>query len=187
MFSMGAAMILWLDFNEFGSKKGGAHWTSWLWVRILALLVALAFTFTIGYSRLFLGVHTWNQTVFGWQLGLWLALTVHFCFKTTIFYLLKRLERGKVKRALGYVLWGLTIFVFVTAIETANYIIVEPRVADDPSLDSWSVTILQKCPKANMDEAYAKLSEIQNGMVGVGFGAYFGLLFFGMRNSKKMF
>ena len=60
LFSMGMAMVLWLDFNEFGMRAEDGHWCKPIWVRLIALVVALTFTFTIGYSRAFLGVHSWN-------------------------------------------------------------------------------------------------------------------------------
>ena len=56
---MGAAMTVWLDFNERFAKKEHSRLQP-LWVRLFALFVALVFTFTIGYSRVFLGAHSWN-------------------------------------------------------------------------------------------------------------------------------
>ena len=45
------------------------------------LLVVVFFGASIGYSRVILGVHSWNQVVFGWSLGIWIAFTLHFCVK----------------------------------------------------------------------------------------------------------
>ena len=50
-------------------------------MKVVALVLAVLFGVSIGYSRLFLGVHTWNQLLFGWQLGLWMCLTMHYCFR----------------------------------------------------------------------------------------------------------
>jgi hypothetical protein len=47
-------------------------------MRVFMLLVALVFAFSIGYSRLVLGVHSLNQILFGLLLGTWLALSFHF-------------------------------------------------------------------------------------------------------------
>ena len=52
-----------------------------IWLILLMLLLSITFWFTIGYSRIFLGVHSWNQTCFGWQFGIWIALTYYFCYK----------------------------------------------------------------------------------------------------------
>ena len=52
--------------------------------RVISCIIALTFGFTIGYSRLFLGVHSLNQLIFGWSLGIWLACTLHFIFKDQI-------------------------------------------------------------------------------------------------------
>ena len=77
------ALTLWLDFNERVGLNSESKFRAW-YFRVGALLLAFTFTFTIGYSRLFLGVHSWNQLLFGWQLGIWLALTYFFCLKEWI-------------------------------------------------------------------------------------------------------
>ena len=82
---MGAAMTIWLDFNERYARNRDSRLHP-LWVRLIALFIALLFAFTIGYSRVFLGAHSWNQLLFGWQLGLWLALTYFFCYKEPIMH-----------------------------------------------------------------------------------------------------
>lgn len=58
-------MFLWLEFNERVSREAESKCGAW-YVRLALLIVALTFSFTIGYSRLFLGAHAWNQTLFGW-------------------------------------------------------------------------------------------------------------------------
>ena len=65
LFSMGAALSIWLDFNERYAKKEHSKLHP-LWVRICALFIAIVFSFTIGYSRIFLGAHAWSQLLFGW-------------------------------------------------------------------------------------------------------------------------
>ena len=79
LFSMGAAMTMWLDFNERYKDNENSKFQP-IWVRLAALFLALIFAFTIGYSRVFLGAHSWNQLLFGWQLGLWISLTFYFCY-----------------------------------------------------------------------------------------------------------
>jgi len=160
LFSMGAAMIIWLDFNDHASKKDDESWMKKLWVRLPLLLVALVFSFTIGYSRLFLGVHTWNQTLFGWQFGLWLALTIQFCYKGTLLYHMDKIQTGKADKYLPYIAWTLVLFLLVNAIETVNVLLVTPRVEADPMVATWTKNILAACPNANMEEAFAAKSEI---------------------------
>ena len=49
----------------------------------------------------------------------------------------------------------------------------------------WTTNIKDKCPNADMDSAYSNKSEIQNGIIGLGFGAYFGIIFFAKRNPNS--
>ena len=54
---------------------------------ILGLLVfplAIVYFFAMGWSRLTLGVHSLNQIVYGWLLGIWIAIACHFCLKEKI-------------------------------------------------------------------------------------------------------
>ena len=81
MFSLGAPLIYWLDYNsavdsshKFGSKT----------YRVLFLAIAITLGITVGYSRMFLGVHSIDQVFFGWSLGLWLAYTYHNCLRDGI-------------------------------------------------------------------------------------------------------
>jgi len=59
---MGIALTIWLDYNA-SISSAEAYRNSWLaqwYTRLFALIVALTFGVTIGYSRVFLGVHSWN-------------------------------------------------------------------------------------------------------------------------------
>ena len=71
-------------------------------------------------------------------------------------------------------IWGVIICVLVNALETMTYLIKEPETQDIPT--DWIVNIRNKCPDASLDEAFSARSEIQNGLVAMGFGAYFGQL-----------
>ena len=57
---------------------------------LLLVLGSLAFIFgiSISYSRIFLRVHTFNQVVFGWTLGVWLGLSFHFLLRSRVMKLL---------------------------------------------------------------------------------------------------
>ena len=62
--SMGMALAVWLDFNSVFSRKTESYLSAWYW-RLLLLIAALAFAGAIGYSRVFLGVHSINQVYYG--------------------------------------------------------------------------------------------------------------------------
>ena len=56
--SMGIAMTVWLDYNHYAAR-GLVKYSSTAW-RIFFLFLALLFGLSIGYSRVFMGVHSWN-------------------------------------------------------------------------------------------------------------------------------
>ena len=61
LFSMGAAVFTWLDYNALARVHAddGTLWTKW-YTRAALLLVAVTYGLTIGYSRVVLGAHSWN-------------------------------------------------------------------------------------------------------------------------------
>jgi membrane-associated phospholipid phosphatase len=49
-----------------------------------ALFLAISLTFLIGFARFYVGVHTLNQIVYGWQIGLLRALYFHICLREPV-------------------------------------------------------------------------------------------------------
>lgn len=82
IMSMGIALLLWFDYNHTAQNQEGNLFN--IYVRVFFLIIAVTFGLTIGYSRLFLGVHSMNQILFGWLLGTWMAFTCHFIFRDKI-------------------------------------------------------------------------------------------------------
>ena len=70
-------------------------------------------------------------------------------------------------------MWGL-LMITVLFIETINYVVTTPRIVNEPE---WATNIKTKCPEKNIDEAFDAKSMTDAGNVGLGFGAYLGLLF----------
>ena len=173
---MGTALTIWLDYNaSIGhSPKWADSWLAKTPTRIGLLLVALAFGVTIGYSRVFLGVHTWNQLLFGWQLGAWLALTLHFCFREVLQHSLREIFDPRHKDLGPLVLKWTILFVSCLLIETINYLVQDARITNDAL---WTEQILAKCPDEDMSHAYQAKSMIDNGLIGLGFGSYLGIIY----------
>ena len=65
---MGIALTLWLDFNQvvMTFDEYEESWLQGVYTRVVLLLLALFFTATIGFSRVIMGVHSWNQLLYGW-------------------------------------------------------------------------------------------------------------------------
>ena len=50
----------------------------------IRILFALLFGSSVAYSRLFLGVHSLDQVLFGSLIGIWLACTLHYICKAPL-------------------------------------------------------------------------------------------------------
>jgi len=85
---MGMALAMALDF---------AHTESKLVLKLLGFSCAITFGITIGYSRMFLGVHSADQVLFGLLLGAWCALTMQYCVRPPLNKEVEMLITCKVK------------------------------------------------------------------------------------------
>lgn len=65
--SMAMAMTLWLDYAQTNANK---------FQKGALLVLAVFFSFSIGYSRFILGVHSLDQIIYGLLLGVWIAFTM---------------------------------------------------------------------------------------------------------------
>jgi membrane-associated phospholipid phosphatase len=79
---MAAVMSVTLAF-EMMEFIGGDRLRHWLLAYFL-LQIAMAYTFLMGLSRVVLGVHSWNQVLYGWIIGIWLAVIGHFGFRKVV-------------------------------------------------------------------------------------------------------
>jgi len=86
--SMGFALIMWLDY----CRTQDSHW----WKKVVGFFVATSFGVSIAYSRLFLGVHSLNQCLFGLLLGIWVAFTMEFCVRVHLDASVTLLTENKV-------------------------------------------------------------------------------------------
>ena len=65
--ALATALTIWLDYYDSmkAEKYNGSFLGRW-YVSLAFLVLAVGFSFTIGFSRIVMGVHTWNQLLFGW-------------------------------------------------------------------------------------------------------------------------
>ena len=101
---MGSAVFIYLDYLHLTRKELAGKAIGGPVFKILFAILAILIGLLVGYSRLFLGVHSWNQVFFGWQMGIWLAFTLEFCIKDQLFIHLDKVLMGEntnfVKQAL---------------------------------------------------------------------------------------
>jgi len=163
MFGFGMPMALALNYvaEKNVSNKG-----------VSAIFGSLAFGASVAYSRLFLGVHSLDQVIFGCAIGLWAVLSVHFILRESLMTHFKSLI---AQTDTDYTKWALVasgILITFYGILIGNY-----YTADVENLAEWDVRIAAKCGAAELEEAYDAVSLQDTGESALGFGSYFGLLF----------
>jgi membrane-associated phospholipid phosphatase len=90
LFAAGGHFFIFLDICH-GRKS--SKFSKPVYAILLFLTVSLSAL--VGYARFYVGVHTINQIVYGWSLGIFLAFYFHICLRDTIIdhvdrYLLSR-------------------------------------------------------------------------------------------------
>ena len=76
-------------------------------VKVIAFIVLTAGYLLIGFSRFILGVHSANQILYGFLLGLWTVLMCIFLLDPLVYSHQKQLRSSKVTKAeiTSYVTW----------------------------------------------------------------------------------
>lgn len=75
LFSAGFSLFVFLDFfsHQSGGEKSRAYNT--------CLIAAIAFFVLMGFARVYQAVHSVDQVLYGWQLGIWGALYFNYCLR----------------------------------------------------------------------------------------------------------
>lgn len=109
-----------LDYNSEALSNPNMRYSAWYW-RLIALLVGFSFSFAIAYSRLFLGVHSLNQILFGALLGFWCAFTFHFIYRDPLIKLANDIILMKDTRRsyLFFLSFGFIVAIYV--LQIVNY------------------------------------------------------------------
>ena len=108
-------------------------WAKW-YVRLAFFTLGTLFVGSICYSRLFLGVHSLNQLLYGVSMGMWFACCAHFFWKEPLDKLVKSLINGEET---GLMKLGLYAFGLVTCFTVIDIIIYNVALGfENPA--SWS-------------------------------------------------
>ena len=82
-------------------------------VYIGSLFLTFSMIVLIGFARLYVGLHTINQIVYGWLLGLWMAFYFHYCIRQPInlhVSFLTESEKNHGQYTLKYLLIAISLF-----------------------------------------------------------------------------
>ena len=167
------ALTIWLDYEEQARTNPSMIMRQWYW-RLFYLIVALTFGITVCYSRMYLGVHSLNQVVFGASMGIYSAFTAHFYLKDPMFKHIQNLiDNEQVQGKLAGFFWSSFALLLVSlTIQIINYEVV--LEFDNPQ--SWSDNIIQQCGEDALEDAYQSKSLSDFGSCVGLWGAYWGIL-----------
>lgn len=105
LFASAGHFFIFLDICH---SKGSCKFSKPLYAILLFLTVSLSFL--IGFARFYVGVHTINQIVYGWSLGIWIAFYFHICLRDyTLDHVNNLLARKSSQDIKKYAVYGLIV------------------------------------------------------------------------------
>jgi membrane-associated phospholipid phosphatase len=81
LFASGVFIYLFLDtfHNSSTSLIRYTKFTYYLWLTITVFMII-----SMGFARIYLGVHSIDQIIYGWKVGIWLALYCHYLMRSHV-------------------------------------------------------------------------------------------------------
>lgn len=133
-------------------------------------------SFLIGFARLYVGVHSIDQIIYGWQLGIWLAYYFNFCLRDFIIhhitYLVVRSHQNKLNTK-KYVVWSSVVFIVVFSVQWIDYLIVEDTFVVP---QEWIDNLALQCGSRDQNNTLQYKSLVYAGLCALAYGAYLGVL-----------
>lgn len=171
MVSLGMTLAFWLDYNTRSrAPESKVLLKAWYW-RALFLCLCLAFAYSIGYSRMFLGVHSINQVLFGQQLGAWYALSAHYILREPLIALCNDLTNLREQRLMYLLFVSLGLLASIYALQILN----EAVIASFENPAEWTTRISETCPE-KLPSAFQADSLPYLGNIAMAWGAFVGFL-----------
>lgn len=148
--------------------------------QIISLVCVFLYSILVGFSRLYLRVHSWNQIVYGWQLGIWAAFYFHFGLRESIISHINSLttcETFRRETCVKYLVTSTIFYGVSLGILWLTYIL--STVLNKPE-DSWTQQIMSKCPSKvfGVTKFYCDESIVLSGICSIAYGAYLGFVFY---------
>jgi PAP2 superfamily len=144
----------------------------------LCFCSVILYSFLMGFARLYVRVHSWNQVMFGWTLGFWIAFYFHFMVRDHLIThvdaitLTPRLPENRRNK---YAIIASSIGAAVIAILVACYMI--SRQQNPQHIWAWTFMIVDKCPSKKGGHFFADSSIMQAGLCLLPITGYLGILF----------
>eukprot|EP00347_Sterkiella_histriomuscorum_P008440 403345086 len=149
------------------------------WKYILGVICIVSYPLIMAYDRLFMGVHTIDQIIFGLQLGYWLAFYFHFCYKKAIQVHVHRLLASDPwlsnRFMIGKYALNVTVFFFVFAMGS-QILAFSYTYYTFKTPQEWIDRLASKCSSPSLFNTFEYMSLYYTGGTAAGYGAYMGLL-----------
>jgi len=117
-----------VGFSVLLALDHGKRYDLEVWSKMILMALALVYGGAVAYSRVFLGVHSYDQIIFGSALGIWLALTLHYIFRRDTLQHLDRVLNLTDKDYSKYTLNGLALLGLTLATLIANYYLFDGKI-----------------------------------------------------------
>ena len=143
--ALAGVLVAWLDYNETFPDHSALVRYSIGYVGVVAAVM-------VGHSRMVLGVHSLDHLLFGFALGIWVALTMHYIARPKIFEAAESLYKQlpiKPNHTLHF-LGSFGVFALLYSISIVVYFI----SSDFEIPSTWSENLLNKCGETALEGGF---------------------------------
>lgn len=146
----------------------------------MSMVLVITIILAVGFSRVALGVHSFNQVLYGWSYGTWLAFFLFRYARPILQVHIRRLlaAHSDMRKFAGYYAYlAFVIFACISVFQLFNFLVAR-RDFQLPPPQLWLDNMQAKCGLTfNEHKMFVVPAFIKMGILAAPFGAYFGMLY----------
>ncbi|CDW85396.1 pap2 superfamily phosphatase [Stylonychia lemnae] len=154
--------------------------------KILSIILCILLIFMVGFSRLYNGDHTIDQIIYGWCLGIWVAVVLFLAFKDKLYQhiseIMNKPRLFNMRQRIRYAGIAFGIFIILIIGLIVSYEVVK-RNFDIPQ--EWKDNLAKECGADIGLYSFDSASLIQGLSIVVALSSYYGILYGSMRSSTR--
>ena len=166
--------------SSLNGARYDARETYPVWKTVLLITSAVSLSMLVGISRFIVGAHSLDQTIFGWMLGAWIALSYFALVRDHVHAHVVDLMNGRSSSSrIVYFLTSSGIWVAMVLTLTIALLIVKDKPlntnGENERIDEINETNPEYLQQVTNYDYWNTWSD--SGVLGAGLGGYWGLLY----------
>ena len=144
---------------------------------VIYTVLAFVYSMLMAFSRVVIAIHSWNQIIYGWLLGVWIALFLHIFLKERLGTFVKSEMEGKTKtKGVEHIAWGIIGLVMTILLQLLAWRLAETySIKTEEEIEERLANIREICP--DFDKPIGNLKSFKDiGLAVVFWGGLLGVI-----------